>query len=124
MVVSAPWPGEDDGFVGERVEAGGDGRDGLLEVGGGLSTAGAAGEEDVAGEEDAAGEIAGAAGGVAGRVERANGRGAEGDLFAIGQRAVDLAGGHDDFDWVAVNGSAGGVLDEVVVSPVVGGECG
>jgi len=119
--------GEDEGVVGEGIEAAGDGGDTLLEVGGGLGAAGAAGEEDVAGEKDAAdpstrlrtGEVARAARGVAGRVEGPDRASADGDLVAIGKRAVDLRRGHDDFGGMAEDGGAGGVLHEVVVGPVV-----
>ena len=78
-----PVAGEDEGVVGERVEALGDGCNALLEVGGRLGAAGAAGEEDVAREEDAARQIAGAAGGMAGRVQGADRACADGDLFAV-----------------------------------------
>jgi len=82
-LVIAAVAGEDEGVVGKRVEALGDGCNALLEVGGRLGAAGAAGEEDVAREEDAAREVTGAAGGVAGRVSGADRASADGDLFAV-----------------------------------------
>ena len=83
----------------------------LLEVLGGLSIAGAAGEEGVAAEEVVAPNKGGCAGGVAGVVDGLEGDVAEGIAAAVFEVLVSLEGEFTFVVWVDDHGHAEGVLD-------------